>query len=71
MLPADHLAPLWRLQPNHERHVFVLALDPREAGFVLGRGWATLDGERYLPSLDGWDGMIGKDGRVSLRFERA
>ena len=65
----DHLEPIMRLEPNHEGHVFVIGLDPREAGFVFGRGYALLDGRRYLPSLHGWDGQIEKDGRVSVRFE--
>ena len=66
----DHLEPVMRLDPNHGKDVFVIGLDPREAGFVFGRGYALLDGLRYVPSLVGWDGRIERDGRVSVRFEK-
>src|SRR5262249_10580876 len=32
------------------------------------RSVATLDGIEYRPSLDGWDGQVEADGRVSVRF---
>lgn len=66
-LPADHLAPIWRLEPKEGGTVFAIGLDPREAEFVLERGWATLDGIHYRVSLDGWTGKIEGDGRISVR----
>ncbi len=52
-----------------DRGVFTIALDPREAGFCLERGWATLDAARYRVSLKGWTGVVEGDGRVTVRCE--
>ena len=49
--------------------VGALALDPREAEFVLERGWALLDGERYRVSIKGLDGKPDKLGMVTVRLE--
>ena len=68
MLPSDHLRPIFRQRPGNGG-VFTIALDPREAAFVLGRGWATLDGVRYHVSLDGCDGVVDMDGRVMIRCD--
>ena len=54
-LPDDYQRPIWRCYMNGTG-VGALALDPREAEFVLERGWAVLDGKRYRVSLEGWDG---------------
>jgi hypothetical protein len=67
-LPADHLCPIWRREPA-VNGVGSIALDPREARFVLERGWALLDGEKWTTSLD-WDGIVEGDGRVSVRITR-
>lgn len=63
------LTPIWRCEPNHGSGVFTIGLDPREAEFVLARGWATLDGVRYRCSLKGCTGNIDGDGRVMVRCE--
>ena len=67
MLPKDHLRPIWRGYLNGNG-VGTLALDPREAKWVLEHG-ATLDGVRYRCSLKGWPGTVEKDGRVTVRLE--
>ena len=69
MVPDDYLLPIWRLTPNHGRGIFTVGLDPREAEFVLERGWATLDGVRYRVNLEGCDGTLQGDGRVMVRCE--
>ena len=66
--PPDYLRPIWRAYMNGNG-VGVLALDPREADWVLEHG-ATLDGIRYR-CLHGTPGMETpeKDGRVAVRLE--
>lgn len=68
-LPADHLCPLWRREAT-TNGVASIALDPREASFVLERGFALLDGEVWKTSLD-WGGIVEGDGRVSVRIIKA
>lgn len=68
-LPADHLCPIWRREATLNG-VASIALDPREAEFVLERGFALLDGEVWTTSLD-WDGIVEGDGRVAVRIIRA
>lgn len=67
VLPSDHLKPIWRCTPNHSSGIFTIALDPREAAFVLERGWATLDDIRYKVTLEGCDGKVQGDGRIMVR----
>jgi hypothetical protein len=67
-LPADHLSPIWRRMPT-VTGVASMALDPREAEFVVGRGWAVLDGEKWRATL-AWDGIVESDGRVDVRLAR-
>lgn len=71
MAPDEFLRPLWRCEPNHGSGVFAIALDPKEAAFVLDRGWATLDGVRYRVNLYGCSGDIDGDGRIMVRCEIA
>lgn len=66
--PHDHLPPLWRREPNGTG-VGSIALDPREAEYVVGRGWAKLNGELFKVLYD-WDAIVEGDGRVSVRIER-
>ena len=70
VFPPDHLTPIWRGYLNGTG-VGTLGLDPREAAFVLQRGWAVLDDVRYRVSLKGFDGTLDKDGRVTVRLEAA
>lgn len=65
-LPEDYLEPVWRLRPDRPGPC-ALALDPREACYVLANG-ATLDGVTYTASFAGWDGMVQPDGRVTVRL---
>ena len=68
-LPSDHLRPVFRQRPGNGG-VFTIALDPREAEFVLARGWAILDGVQYRASLDGCGGgEVEMDGRVMVRCD--
>jgi hypothetical protein len=67
-LPVDHLSPIWRRMPT-VTGVASMALDPREAEFVVGRGWAVLDGEKWRATL-AWDGIVESDGRVDVRLAR-
>lgn len=69
--PNDHLSPVWRCEPNHGSGVFTVALDPREAAFVLDRGWASLDEIKYRVSLKGCTGNVDSDGRIMVRCEIA
>ena len=69
MLPDDYLIPIWRAKPAHASGVFTVGLDPREAEFVLARGWATLDGIRYRVTDDGCDPNIQGDGRRMVRCD--
>lgn len=67
--PSDHIPAVWRGLPNHTTGICAIALDPREARFVLDRGWGTVDGERYTTSQpEGW--AIDMDGRVMVRLTR-
>ena len=68
-LPDDHLRPIWRGYLNGNG-VGTIALDPREAKWVLAHG-CLLDGVRYRCSLQGFDGALEKDGRVTVRIEAA
>lgn len=70
-LPDDYLIPIWRCQPNHGSGTFTIALDPREAAFVLERGWAKLDGIRYRTNTEGCDPNVQSDGRIMIRCEIA
>jgi hypothetical protein len=67
-LPSDHLRPIFRQRPGNGG-VFTIALDPREAEFVLERGWATLDGVRYKASTDGCGDELDWDGRRMIRCD--
>jgi hypothetical protein len=67
-LPADHLSPIWRRMPT-VTGVASMALDPREAQFVVERGWAVLDGVKWRATL-AWDGSVESDGRVDVRLAR-
>lgn len=49
--------------------MFTVALDPREAEFVLARGWGRVDGVRWRVSLEGWTGKVENDGRVTVRCD--
>lgn len=69
MIPDDYLVPITRLSPSHRSNVMTVALDPREAAFVLDRGWATIDGVRWRVTLNGWDGLPQSDGRVVVRLD--
>lgn len=64
-----YLRPIYRCEPTPGKGVFVVALDPREAWFVLDRGWATLDGVRYRCNQDGWDADLDMEGRMTVRCE--
>jgi hypothetical protein len=66
-LRREHLPPVFRCEPSIDRGIFTIALDPREAEFVLERGWVTLDGIRYRVNLYGLDGQVEGDGRVVVR----
>jgi hypothetical protein len=68
-LPGEHLPPIWRAYPNGTG-VAAIAVDPVEGEFLLRRGWATLDGERWLVNLEGQNGKIDRDGRMALRLVR-
>ncbi len=68
-IPDDYLEPVWRCKPAHGSMVFTVGLDPREAEFVLRRGWARLDGIRYRVSSDGCDPNLQSDGRVMVRCD--
>ena len=66
-MPGEHLPPIWRAYPNGTG-VAAIAVDPREAKALLAKGWATLDGERWMVNLDGQNGKIDLDGRVAIRM---
>ena len=61
------LSPIWRCVPNGTG-VGAVALDPDEAAFVLERGYAVIDGERWrcIPISD----VVEGDGRVPVRIEK-
>lgn len=63
------LRPIWRCLPNGNG-VGALALDPEEAAFVLERGFALLDGERWRVNLDGSDTHADLEGRILVRIIR-
>jgi hypothetical protein len=63
---ADALPPIWRCRPERPG-VAVIALDPREALYVLANG-CTLNDEPYAASLEGCDGRVQGDGRVAVRI---
>ena len=65
-IPREYLVPLWRCRPDRPG-VGVIDLDPREACYVLANG-CTLDGIRYSASFEGWDGIVQRDGRVTVRI---
>lgn len=68
MIPDDYLLPIWRARPAAQgTGVFTVGLDPREAAYVLERGWATIDGARYRITLEGCDGQLQRDGRIQVR----
>jgi hypothetical protein len=69
MLPDDYLIPVMRCSPAHAARVWTVGLDPREAAFVLGRGFITVDGVRYRVTLEGCDGRPQRDGRVQVRCD--
>jgi hypothetical protein len=48
-----------------------MALDPREAEFVLARGYAILDGARWNVSTEGWGDDLDDEGRLTIRGYRA
>jgi hypothetical protein len=66
--PPDYLIPIWRQMPGNSG-VFTIGLDPREAEFVLERGWALLDGVRYRASTEGCDPNLQGDGRIMVRCD--
>jgi hypothetical protein len=63
------LQPVWRFYP-HARTSAAIALDPREAAWVLEHG-ATIDGERYTASLKGWSTTPDLEGRITVRLDPA
>lgn len=65
---SNYLTPIYRFEPVRPSQPFAIALDPREACYVIANG-ATLDGHRYRCSFDGWDGTVGPDGRVVVRCD--
>lgn len=61
--------PIWRQKPG-PAGVGYVALDPFDAEFALSRGHVTVDGKKLRCDLVGAnDGMVEKDGRVSVRVE--
>jgi hypothetical protein len=68
VLPADHLSPRMYFEPQKSGASFAIALDPREACWVIANG-TNVDGRRYRVSFDGWDGRVGHDGRVVVRCD--
>lgn len=66
---SDKLCPIWRCVPNMNG-VGALAFDPLDAEVFISRGWVVLDGHRYGVTLDGWDGTVDLDGRVSVRITK-
>ncbi len=71
MIPDDYLEPVWRARPAtlHGAGVFTVGLDPREAAFVLDRGWVNVDGVRYRATSEGCDPNVQGDGRVMVRCD--
>jgi hypothetical protein len=67
-LPRDHLPAIWRGNPNGTG-IGVIALDPREAAYVLEHG-CTIDGERWTASRGGFQPTAQQDGRVVLRLTK-
>lgn len=65
LCPPDHLRMIWRREAVNGG---VIALDPREADFVVDRGWGMLDGYRCRCSYEG-PREVELDGRVSVRIE--
>lgn len=66
MFSRDYLKPILRGGPGNNG-VMAVGLDPREAKFVLDRGYALIDGERW--KAQGFPGIQG-DGRIFVRFLR-
>ena len=67
-LPTDYLLPLWRGVPNGTG-VGTVAVDPREAEFVLAHG-LKIDGDHWRVVRGGFPALPGGDGRVTLRVAR-
>lgn len=61
--------PIWRQKPG-PAGVGYVALDPADAKFALLKGHVVVDGQRLRCDLVGCnDGIVEKDGRVSVRVE--
>lgn len=61
--------PIWRQKPG-PAGVGYVALDPMDAEFHLRKGHITVDGKKCRCDLVGAnDGIVEKDGRVSVRVE--
>ena len=65
-LPVDYIPAVWRGVPNGTG-VGIIALDPREAAWVLEHG-CTIDGERWSATAAGWSPLAQSDGRVVVRL---
>lgn len=65
-IPADYVVPIWRANPNGTG-VGTIALDPREADYVLEHG-CTIDGEAWAASRGAWGPEPQTDGRVTIRI---
>lgn len=67
--PSDHIPAMFiPFQPEPGTEQFYADLDPREACFVVARGYANLDGVRYSTVLD--DGLT-LNGRVRVKCVKA
>lgn len=65
------LDPIWRQQPG-PAGVGYVAFDPLDAEFALRNGKVVVDGKHFHCDLIGAnDGMVEKDGRVSVRVQFA
>jgi len=63
------LDPIWRQKPGPSGVGYV-ALDPADATLALSEGFIRVDGRKLGVDLIGAnDGMVEKDGRVSVRVE--
>ena len=67
MTNTGFLQPIWRFYP-HAKTTASIALDPREAEWVLKHG-ATIDGEPFRASLKGWSTEPDLEGRITVRLD--
>ncbi len=64
---GPYLTPITRQADTHGNGVSYIALDPREACYVIAKG-AKIDGKPVKVTLDGMDGHVESDGRVTVKI---